>query len=147
LGSNDKVDGLISPLPEHFRTFPYATEEQVFHHPWRTYLDMMHLLQEDTRDLWIQQCTVHLPYHGQSIPFAPVAEIALILLRSPPSESEIEQVFSDLRCRFGDHARHTRDDLIEARLIIMMSNLDVKPDFVQGLSQMERDALEAPDGQ
>jgi hypothetical protein len=63
------------------------------------------------------------------------------------SESEVERVFSHLRRLFGEDARHTRDDLIEARLTIMMNNLDVTHDFVEGLSQMEHDALAAPDRQ
>jgi hypothetical protein len=34
--------------------------------------------------------------------------------------------------------------VIESRLMIMMNNLDVTPDFMQGLSQMEHEVLEAP---
>jgi hypothetical protein len=45
---------------------------------------------------------------------------------------------------FGDHVRHSRGDLVESRLTIMMNNLDVTPDFMLGLSQMEQEVLEAP---
>jgi hypothetical protein len=148
LGSTRKVDALIAPSLEHFRTFLYATEEQVFHRASRTYLNGMQFPEgENKRDFWVRQAAVHLPYRGQSIPFAPVAEMALILLRMPCSESEVERVFSHLRRLFGDHARHTRDDRVEARLTIMMNNLDVTHDFVEGPSWMERDGLAAPDRQ
>jgi hypothetical protein len=148
LGSTRKVDALIAPFVEHFRIFLYATEEQVFHHAWRTYLDVMQFPEgENRRDFWVRRGAVHLPYRGQSIPFASVTQMALILLRMPCCESEVEEVFSHLRHRFGDHARHTRDERLEARLTIMMNNLHVTHDFVEGLSQMERDALAAPDRQ
>jgi hypothetical protein len=76
----------------------------------------------------------------ESIPFAPLAEMALILLRMPCRESEVERVFSHLRCLFGNHDRHTWDDLVEARLTVVVNNPDVTHDFVEGLSQMERGA-------
>jgi hypothetical protein len=95
---------------------------------------------ENRRDFWVQQAAVHLPYRGRSIPFAPVVEMALILLRMSWSESEVERVVSHLGRLFGDHARHTRDDLVEARLMIVINNLDVTHDFVEGLSQMEHGA-------
>jgi hypothetical protein len=95
----------------------------------------------------MRQAAFHLPYRGQSISFVPATEMALILLRMPCSESEVERVFSRLPCLFGGHARHMRDDLVEARLRIIMKNLDVTHDFVEGLSQMERKSLGAPDRQ
>jgi hypothetical protein len=148
LGSTRKVDALIAPFLEHLRVFLYATEEQICHHAWRTYLDVVRLPEgQNRRHSWVRQAAVNLPYRGQSILFAPVAGMALILLRMPCSESEIEWVFSHLRRLFGDHARHTRDDLVEARPTIMMNNLDVTHNFVEGPSQMEGDALAAPDRQ
>jgi hypothetical protein len=47
----------------------------------------------------------------------------------------------------GDHARHTRKDLVEARVTIMMNNLDVTPHFLEGLFHMELDPLGALDRQ
>jgi hypothetical protein len=69
--------------------------------------------------------------------------MALILLRMRCSEAEVEQLFARLRRLFGDHARHSQDDLVESRLMITMNNLDVTPDFVLCLSQMEHEVLEA----
>jgi hypothetical protein len=148
LGSTRKVDALIAPFHEHFGIFLYAMEEQIFHYAWRTYLDVMQFPEgENGRDFWIRQGTVHHPYHGHRIPFAPIAEMALILLRMPCSQSEGERVFSHLRRMLAHHIRHTRDDLVEARLTIIMNNLGVTPDFVEGLSSMGRDALGTPDQQ
>jgi hypothetical protein len=53
-------------------------------------------------------------------------------------------VFARLRRLFGDHVPHTQDDLVESRLTIMMNNLDVTPDFLRDLSQIEHEVLEAP---
>jgi hypothetical protein len=44
----------------------------------------------------------------------------------------------------GDHVRHSRGDLVESCLTIMMNNLDVTPDFMNNLSQMEQEVLEVP---
>jgi hypothetical protein len=65
----------------------------------------------------------------------------------PCSESEVERVFSRLRRLLSAHARHTPDDLVEARLTIVINNLDVTRDFMEGPCQMERDALAASDRQ
>jgi hypothetical protein len=70
--------------------------------------------------------------------------MALILLRMRCSEAEVEWMFARLRRLFGDHARHSRGDLVESRLTIMMNNLDVTPDCMRGLSQMEYEILGAP---
>jgi hypothetical protein len=69
--------------------------------------------------------------------------MALILLRMACSEAEVERVFARLRRLFSDHARHSRGDLVESRLTIMMNNLDVTPGFMRGLSQMEHEVLGA----
>jgi hypothetical protein len=56
--------------------------------------------------------------------------MALVLLRMLCSEANIERVFALLRRLFGDHAQHSRGDLVEARLTIMMNNLDVSREFI-----------------
>jgi hypothetical protein len=94
----------------------------------------------------VRQASLRLALAGQSIPFLPIAEMALIQLRMRSSEAEVERVFARLRRLFGDHARHSRGDLVESRLAIMMNNLDVTRDFMLGLSQMEHEILEAPPG-
>jgi hypothetical protein len=60
------------------------------------------------------------------------------------SEAEVERVFARLRRLFGDHVRHSRGDLVESRLTIIINNLNVTPDFMRGLSQMENEVLETP---
>jgi hypothetical protein len=57
--------------------------------------------------------------------------MALILLRMRCSEAEVERMFARLRRLFGDHVRHSRGDLVESRLTIMMNNLDITPDFMR----------------
>jgi hypothetical protein len=70
--------------------------------------------------------------------------MALILLRMRCSEAEVERVFARLRRLFGDHVWHSRGDLVESHLTIMMNNLSVSPDFMLCLSQMEHEVLGAP---
>jgi hypothetical protein len=53
-------------------------------------------------------------------------------------------VFARLRRLFGDHTRHSRADLVEARLAIMINDLNVTPEFMSGLSEMELEVLGAP---
>jgi hypothetical protein len=96
------------------------------------------------RQFWVRQASLRLALAGRSIPFLPIAEMALILLRMPCSEAEVERVFAQLRRLFGDHARHSRGDLVEARLTIMMNGLDVAPDFMTSLSRMEHEVLGSP---
>jgi hypothetical protein len=85
--------------------------------------------------------SLRLAFAGQSIPFLPIAEMTLILLQLACSEAEVERVFARLRRLFGDHVRHSRGDLVESRLTIMMNNLDITPDFMRCLSQMEQEVL------
>jgi hypothetical protein len=92
----------------------------------------------------VRQASLRLALAGQSISFLLLAEKALILLRMCCSEAEVERVFTRLRRLFGDHARHSRGDLVESRLTIVMNNLDVTPDFMWSLSQMEQEVMGAP---
>jgi hypothetical protein len=69
--------------------------------------------------------------------------MVLILLRMRCSEAEFERVFARLHHLFGDYDEHTQDDLVESRLTITMNNLNIMPDFVWRLSQMEGDVLGA----
>jgi hypothetical protein len=89
----------------------------------------------------VRQASIRLAFAGQSIPFLPVTEMALILLRMACRKTEVEQVFARLQRLFGDHSRHSLDDLVELRLTIMMNNLKITPDFMRGLSQMEQEVL------
>jgi hypothetical protein len=91
----------------------------------------------------VRQASLRPVFAGQSIPFLPIAEMSLIQLRMACSEAEMEQVFARLRRLFSDHAEHSRGDLVESRLTVMMNNLDVTPDFMRSLSQMEQEVLEA----
>jgi hypothetical protein len=88
----------------------------------------------------VRQASLRLAFAGQSIPFLLIAEMALILLRMACSKTEVERVFIRLRRLFGDHSQHSLSlgDLVELRLTVMMNNLDVTPDFMRGLSQMEQ---------
>jgi hypothetical protein len=70
--------------------------------------------------------------------------MALILLRMACSEAEVERVFAYLWHLFGDHPWHSLGDLIELRLTIIMNNLDITPDFMRGLSQLEQEILGTP---
>jgi hypothetical protein len=92
----------------------------------------------------VRQASLRLAFAGQSIPFLPVVEMALCLLRMACSEVEVKRVFARLRRLFGDHVRHSRGDLVESRLTIMMNNLDVMPHFMRSFSQMEQEVLGAP---
>jgi hypothetical protein len=116
-----------------------------FYRAWTAYLTLLDFPpQEATQHFWVRQASLRLALAGESIPFLPIAEMALILLRIACSEAEGERVFARLRHLFGDHARHSRGDLVESHLMIMMTNLAVTTDFMRGLSQMEQEVLGMP---
>jgi hypothetical protein len=92
----------------------------------------------------VRQTPLRPVFAGQNIPFLPIAEMALILLRMACGEAEVERVFARLRYRLGDDVQHMQDDLIESRLTIIMNIRDVTPDFLRDFAQMEHDVLEAP---
>jgi hypothetical protein len=56
----------------------------------------------------------------------------------------VERVFAHLGRLFGDHVQHSRGDLFEARLTIMVNNLEVSREFMRGISQLEHEVLEVP---
>jgi hypothetical protein len=136
---------LTGSLLDHFREFRFATDRPAFSHAWRVYLAGLYFPEEVTAGHFlVRQASLRLALTGQTIPFLSIAEMALILLRMRCSEAEVERGFTLLRPLFGDHARHSRGDLVESRLTIMMNNLDVTPDFMRSLSQMEQEVLGAP---
>jgi hypothetical protein len=72
----------------------------------------------------VRQAPLRPVFDGQRIPFLPIAEMALILLRMRCSEAEVERVFARLWRLFGDHARHSQDDLVESHLMITMNHVE-----------------------
>jgi hypothetical protein len=114
---------LIGSLLDHFREFLFATDRPAFSHAWRIDLARLYFPEEVTAgQLLVRQASLRLALTSQTIPFLPIAEMALILLRMPCSEAEVER----------------------ARLTITTNDLDVAPDFMTSLSQMEHEILGAP---
>jgi hypothetical protein len=70
--------------------------------------------------------------------------MALIRLQIPCSGAEVERVFARLRRLLGDHVRHWRADLVEARENIVVNSLDVTHEFMSAVSEMELEVLGAP---
>jgi hypothetical protein len=82
-----------------------------FYRAWTAYVTVLDFPpQEATQHFWVRQASLRLAVAGQSIPFLPVAEMALILVRMRCSEAEVERVFARLRRLFGDHTRHSRGE-------------------------------------
>jgi hypothetical protein len=69
--------------------------------------------------------------------YFPLAVMAMILIRLPLSEAEVERVFSHMRQLFGDRARSMHMDLIEARLTIKLDRLMDADEIPQALSAFE----------
>jgi hypothetical protein len=82
-------------------------------------------------------------FAGQNIPFLPIAEMILSVLRMACSEAEVERVLARLQHLLGDRVQHTQDNLVESSLIIIVNILDVTLDCLRGLSQMEHKVVEA----
>jgi hypothetical protein len=89
----------------------------------------------------MRQVPLRLAIAGESIPLLPIAEMTLVILGMRCSEAAVEREFTLLRRPFGDHVQHLRGDLVEARLTIMMNNLDVSREFMRGFSQLEHEVL------
>jgi hypothetical protein len=66
-----------------------------------------------------------------------IATMALILMRMPCSEAEVERVFSHMRAIIGRYSARTKRDLLESRLILQMNG---------SAMSMPREQLAALDG-
>jgi hypothetical protein len=132
LGSVGEVDCLTASLRDYFRRFLSTIEVSAFDRAWTTYLTVLDFLpQEATQHFWVRQAPLRLIIAGESISFLLIAEMILILLWMPCNEAEVERVFTRLRHLFGDHARHSQGDQIEAHLTIMINNLGVTTKFMR----------------
>jgi hypothetical protein len=72
--------------------------------------------------------------------------MALILMRMPCSESEVERMFSRMRLIFGKRSKRIKRDLLEARLVLQMNGPKkfLQPEMKRVLSKFEEEEEERP---
>jgi hypothetical protein len=66
-----------------------------------------------------------------------IAEMALILMRMPCSEAEVERVFSRMRDIVGKRSLRIKRDLLESRLVLQMNGPTMTPDQLSALDDLE----------
>jgi hypothetical protein len=70
-----------------------------------------------------------------------IAVMALILMRMPCSESEVERMFSRMRLIFGKRSKRIKRDLLEARLVLQMNGPKkfLQPEIKRVLKKFEEE--------
>jgi regulator of replication initiation timing len=73
-----------------------------------------------------------------------MATMALILMRMPCSESEVERMFSRMRIIFGKRSKRIKRDLLEARLVLQMNGPKkfLQPEMKRVLKKFEEEEEE-----
>jgi hypothetical protein len=74
-----------------------------------------------------------------------IATMALILMRMPCSEAEVERVFSVMRGIIGKRSIRTKQDLLESRLILQMNGLGIPSGRLAALDSLEKQDDTSPD--
>jgi hypothetical protein len=74
-----------------------------------------------------------------------IAKMALILMRMPCSEAEVERVFSRMRGIIGKRSIRIKRDLLESRLILEMNGSNMTSDRLAVLDSLEKQDDTSPD--
>jgi hypothetical protein len=118
--------------------FMRAFDEYLSHADWPP--------QQPAVQFWNTLATYSPTYFSEEQASYPlIATMALILMRMPCSEAEVERVFSRMRVIFGDHRRRIRRDLLESRLILQMNGSMMTSDRLSALESLEREDDANPD--
>jgi hypothetical protein len=72
-----------------------------------------------------------------AVNFQWVSVMALIVMRMPCSETEVERTFSRMKQIFGKRSKRTKRDLLEARLTLQMNGPKMSPDLRSALRKLE----------
>jgi hypothetical protein len=130
--SQTNVRAFVQPLVTHFANL-FATDYDIMDRLWHHYLHHIETRQVISGFVfWTRHVTQILPVPrgGRRTPWLPLVELALILFQTPLSESCVERVFSILREIFGKRRHAMKEDLVEARLILMFHDRH-GPQFVE----------------
>jgi hypothetical protein len=130
-GSQANVTAFVQPLVNHFADL-FATDYDIMNRLWHHYLHHIETRQVVSGFLfWTRRETQLLPVPKgvRRTPWLPLVDLALILFQTPLSESCVERVFSILREIFGKRRHAMKQDLVEARLILMFHDRQ-GPQFV-----------------
>jgi hypothetical protein len=142
LASQRDVRALVQPLVRHFATI-FATDYNIVDRLWDDYLRQTDLRVSSPlfagSVFWRTVQARGLPVRPgeRPCPCFPLADMAVILLHAPVSESSVERVFSILREIFGKRRQGMKEDLVEARLTLMFQDRKDALDFSRSYRQWE----------
>jgi hypothetical protein len=133
LDSKKDVREFVHPLVRHFADL-FVADYDIFDRLWVEYLDQTDTAVRFSGSMfWRRLQSSGLPVvPGQRhCPCFPLADMALILLHAPVSESSVERIFSILREIFGTRSQAMKEDLVEARLTLMFQDRRDDVEFCQ----------------
>jgi hypothetical protein len=127
LSSKESVRNLTSGLLEQFRRF-FTADPVIWSASWNAYLTRTEFPGRVPEwDYWahMYEGQVNRGETGNEIPKCwLIGMMAKILLRLPCSEAEVERLFSLMRSIFGTRSQATMEDLLEARLFLMLHRVN-----------------------
>jgi hypothetical protein len=122
LSSKESVDRLVRPLLEQFREF-LGADATVWYDTWNEHRSGRGVADGTTTSEYWRTREVDAIAREHGAPFRPwshLATMARILGHLPCSEAAVERLFSLMRLIFGTRSQSMLEDLIEARLFLML---------------------------
>jgi hypothetical protein len=119
LSSKESVQGLIAPLLEHFREF-LGADHRVWYDTWNAHITTQAFPGGD--NYWTLRRVAALPKTANAPlrPWSHIAAMASILMHLPCSEAAVERLFSLMRLVLGTRRQAMQEDLLEARVFLMI---------------------------
>jgi hypothetical protein len=119
LSSKESVRGLIAPLLEHFREF-LGADRRVWSDTWNAHITTQWFPEGD--NYWSFRRGAALPKTADAPlrPWSHIATMAAILMHLPCSEAAVERLFSLMRLVLGTRRQAMQEDLLEARVFLMI---------------------------
>jgi hypothetical protein len=124
LVSRKNVRAFVHPLVRHFAD-RFATDYRIFDRLWIEYLDQTDTAVRFSGSMFwrgLQSNGLPVCPGERRCPCFPLADMAIILLHAPVSESSVERIFSISREIFGTRRHAMKEDLVEARLTLMFQD-------------------------
>jgi hypothetical protein len=136
LTTKPSVQSLVAPMLARFAR-RLATDEERFKAAWWWIITTATFPpQQSADDFWFAIGADDVLIDGEVYSCRLVADMARILTKMPVSGAEVERLFSRMRYIFGTRAQRSKDDLVEARMIIEMNLKDI-PDSKELLACIE----------
>jgi hypothetical protein len=140
LTSKTNVGILVRPMVLNFAKL-LKVDPQTFERTFASFLHRMDPREmNDCQQFWKNQMEAmildfHPGDHETLLAMAPIATMALILCHLPCSEAPVERVFSILREIFGSRRHSMKEDLVEAKLTIILNRCDHVAPFLETYQQ------------